>query len=411
MPSFWLEFEQNGATQRYPFDRPSLSMGRERTCDFHLDHPTVSRQHAMIVYDPRAGFKLLVMSKGGMTAVDGAQVQGEVAIYDGARLNIGQMVFTFRSQDPSARRPGMGGMAPLPGGSFGQPPGGGFGQTPGGAFGQPPGGGFGQPPGGAFGQPPGGGFGQPPGGGFGQAPATPAQAAPPTNTSANAAVGGVASWDEIAAGADEEEEVKRNMTDFERIEQAAAKANAKGGGTSPLLMVAVVIAVIAVVASLLMPSGGPAEYAAEDTEEQVPVQIRVDCLGKDDCMDKAKNAYKVGSQTFEKSDVTVSNLFESYKKFLEAKEYIAKSGAPAPKSMADLDDKIAKARAGLDLEYKKYRAAYRDAEGRKMYREMAKALLSIKSVFPDKTAKEHKWASEQEGKMKAAGNYPNLSTP
>jgi hypothetical protein len=400
MPSFWLEFDQNGAIQRYPFDRPSLSMGRERTCDFHLDHPTVSRQHAMIVHDPRAGFKLLVMSKSGMTAVDGAQVQGELPIYDGARLNIGQMAFTFRSQDPSAQRAPMGGM----GGGMG------MGAPTGGGFGQPPAsGGFGQlPAAGGFGQPPaGGGFGQPPAaGGFGQPPAG---AKPPVgNTAAQAAVGGgVASWDEIAAGAEsEEEEVQRNMTDFERIEQASAKATTKTEGTNPILLVLVVLAAVGVGYVFLMPPEDSGQINMAPADEQVPVQIKVDCLGKDDCTDKAKNAYKVATQTLEKSDVTVSNLFESYKKFLETKQYIEKSGAAAPKGMDNLDDKIKETRAGLDVEFKKYRAAFHNAKTYKMYGDMAKALTSIKAVFPDKTAYEYKWATEQEGKMKGDGTYP-----
>lgn len=414
MPSFWLEFDQNGATQRYPFDRPSLSMGRERTCDFHLDHPTVSRQHAMIVHDPRAGFKLLVMSKSGMTAVDGAQVQGEVPIYDGTHLNIGQMAFTFRSQDASAQRPQMGGFSQPAG--FGAPPagGGGFGAPPagGGGFGAPPagGGGFGAPPagGGGFGAPPaGGGFGAPPaGGGFGQ----PAQAAPPSNTAAQAAVGGgVASWDEIAANADaEEEEVNKNMTDFERIEQAAAKANATTEGPSPILLAVGAIAVLGVLYMLF------AMDPAEDTSvelgvaERVPVQINVDCLGKDDCLDKAKNSYKVATQTFEKRDVTVSNLFESYKKYLETKQYIEKSGAAAPKGMTDLDAKIEEARKELDNEFKQYRMAFHQGSTYKMHSDMAAALRGVKATFPDKTAYEYKWAAEQEGKMKAAGTYPDL---
>lgn len=65
MGSFWLEYEQNGNLQTFPFEDGNVTIGREQTCDFVLDHPTVSRQHALIVDDGSGQFRLVVLSQGG----------------------------------------------------------------------------------------------------------------------------------------------------------------------------------------------------------------------------------------------------------------------------------------------------------------------------------------------------------
>jgi len=182
--SFWLEHDQDGQRQKYPFDAPSITVGRDQSADFLLDHPTVSRQHARIV-SQGSSYRLVVLSQGGLTAINGSAVNGEVNLTDGATLQFGQFSFVFRTE--TAARPSGGFGAPPASGGFGAPPaGGGFGAPPaGGGFGTPPaGGGFGTPPaGGGFGTPPaGGGFGAPPaGGGFGTPPAGGSFGTPPSS--------------------------------------------------------------------------------------------------------------------------------------------------------------------------------------------------------------------------------------
>src|SRR5690554_1793712 len=164
MSSFWLEFDLNGQTQNASFTSQSVTIGRDRGSDFILDHPTVSRQHALIVEEGGGSYRLVVLSRGGLTAVDGQPVSGEATLWDGAMLTLGKHSVRFRAPDATAQppRPSSGmqqqappAVGPTPGG-FGQPAGG---PAPGG-FGQPAGG----PAPGGFGQPAGG----PTPGGFGQ---------------------------------------------------------------------------------------------------------------------------------------------------------------------------------------------------------------------------------------------------
>src|SRR5690554_1442082 len=98
MPSFWLEHEENGQTRDFSFNSTTVSIGRDKACDFVLDHPTVSRKHAVIAYK-HGSFYLVVLSRSGLTAIDGQAVQGEVLLYDSSNLNLGQLQFRFRSDD------------------------------------------------------------------------------------------------------------------------------------------------------------------------------------------------------------------------------------------------------------------------------------------------------------------------
>jgi hypothetical protein len=107
MPSFWLEYLQDGQRREFSFDSPSVSIGRDKGSDFVLDHPTVSRQHAIIVSNQN-GHQLVVLSRGGLTAIDGSQVSGEIELFDGSQIHFGQLAFTFRSQN-APRRPANGG--------------------------------------------------------------------------------------------------------------------------------------------------------------------------------------------------------------------------------------------------------------------------------------------------------------
>ncbi|MFU8806631.1 MAG: FHA domain-containing protein, partial [Bradymonadaceae bacterium] len=118
MASFWLEYEQNGALQRFPFDAQSISIGRDKSSDFVLDHPTVSRQHALIVTEGGGVFRLIVLSRGGLTALEGQPVQNDTELYDEALLHIGRLSFRFRS-DHAPPRPAH--QARPPSGSYPQP--------------------------------------------------------------------------------------------------------------------------------------------------------------------------------------------------------------------------------------------------------------------------------------------------
>ena len=82
MSHFWLEVESDGHRNRFDFEKPTVSIGRDPTSDFHLDHPTISRQHALFVTN-QGTVQLVVLSRNGLTAVDGNRVQGTLDLRPG----------------------------------------------------------------------------------------------------------------------------------------------------------------------------------------------------------------------------------------------------------------------------------------------------------------------------------------
>ncbi len=454
--SFWLEYDQNGSKQEYPFDSSSVSVGREKNADFVLDHPTVSRQHALIVKN-NGGFKLVVLSRSGLTALDGNQVQGEVDLYDGSVLHFGQLSFTFRSNEapqapsrnggqpaaalgttpapgfggqqfgstPAGQQPSSGGSPGGFGGQQGAPGGFGTQETSSSPGGHGAGGGFGAQPGGFGGQPnpqgggETGGFG---GGSFGsgslgqgemgaqdsspRAPQTSPPNAPETNN-------GIMSWDAIAASAQEDnQEPGGGPTDFERIQAAAEKAD-KQSGSNPVLLVGAGILIVGMLVFILMPQdsgrkGGGGSAAPFEETPAITFQPGVlDCVGKAECMAKARQSYKVGMETLDKVEVDIRNRFEGYRRLVMAEEFASKAGHETlPAEFAELESRRDKAREELDGQFRLLRVKYHDLGNRKMYNEMVAVLNEVMAVFPYKSAREHQWALGKERQLKEQGNYP-----
>ncbi len=404
MASFWLEYDQNGSRAQYPFEnRSSVTFGRDKSVDFVLDHPTVSRQHASILYAPPQGYVLRVLSRGGLTAVDGNQVSGDVVLRDGNVIHMGQFSFTFRaSQAAAASAPPLGGYGASAGGSFGASGGmagagaGGFGpSTPSGGFGAqaPASGGFGAQ------APASGGFGA--AGGFGGVE-------PPAKPKAKNSIGAGTVWDEIASSDEAQVDTAgaRQVSDFERMQRAEQKTDQK---TNPLLIVAVVIALAGMAYLFLSGPGdsGSGVATGENLQDAPPVEVIVSCVGEEDCIARARDAYKVGLEMILKKDANVTNLFDGWRKLYESKVYLAKVNAPVPADMNQLEAKEAASRAELDAVFRNYKVVYFRSKQRKMYREMADALMALKSYFPDKTSREYKFAAQEEVNMRSTGVYPS----
>ncbi len=437
MPSFWLEYDNNGDIQEFSFDADSVTIGRDKASDFVLDHPTVSRQHAVIVHKS-GSYHLVVLSRGGLTAIDGQQVHGEVMLYDHSALNLGQLQFRFRS-DFAPQKPAGGqqasfaasfansaGGAGAAGGYGGQAQGQSLGaQAQGGGFGGPAqGGGFGaQAQGGGFGgqaqQGGAGGFsgagaqqgGGQAGFGLGNSPAD--GTATPNGGGANgggeaANEAGIVSWDEIASSSEamDDDGQPKETTVYERM-QGGKKKDEK---TNPVLVAVAGAGIIGLLYySFFMgsPGGPPPVKPDKALKDPTPVVIEVSCMGEAACMHNAEESYKVGLEKLEKKDVAIPNLFEGYKKLLEAKQYLDKAGKKkVPADMSKLEDKRKQARAELTEIFKNYRVKFHQAKKRKLYKDMVKALDAVKTYFPDKTAREHKWAMAEELDMKKQGVYP-----
>jgi hypothetical protein len=432
MASFWLEFDRDGQRQQYNFDAQSVTVGREQSSDLFLDHPTVSRQHAVFKADMR-GIRLVVLSKSGLTAVNGSPVQGEVDLADGSQVHFGQMAFVFRANQA---RPATGGFGSAPAQGFGAAPAaagfgaapaaGGFGSAPApaqGGFGSAPApaqGGFGGAPAG-FGAPSPGGFGTPAGGfsnapqqafgapaggsqgGFGAAPGAPAPAKAETEH-------GIVSWDDIALSADADDRKSASeATNYERLEAAANKGKAKG---NPLVIVAAV-AIAAMMGYIFYePDAAPTDDGAGDIAVAPPIKRlvnEVDCVGAAECRSKADQNYRVGSELLDKVEADVQNRFEGYNRLSLAEEYLNKSGVEKiPPEYVNLVARRTQARDELDVVFRDLRVRHHTATQRKMYVDMADALNQIMALFPHKGAREYIWALEKERELKDAGNYPQV---
>lgn len=407
MPSFWFETNLNGSPQNVQFNRAPIVIGRGQGVDFMIEHPTVSRQHGQIVHDPSRGYRLVVMSRGGMTAVDGAQVVGEVPLYNGSQIHFGQCAVVFRAHD-APQKPGAGG--------FGNQAGG-FGAQQSGSFGAQQSGGFGA-------QQQSGNFGAAPSqsGGFqANTPAPSASGLGAMNlddigkSNDNSKPANV--WEEIAASAeamDEENDGASSWTEdgasdndyYARMQAASARGDEKAKGVNPVLLIAVVLVAAAMVYVFFFMGqggGGPAEVKVA-MEDKPPVELdNVSCLGEEDCVSQAKQRFAVGKQLLEKKDVHVSNLFEGYKKMLEVKALLEQGKAKTPAGLEQADTFIEQSRAELDKIFREQRLLFNRYGKRQMHKQQLQALDTINSYFPDKTTPEYQWAYEKEVELRKKG--------
>jgi hypothetical protein len=441
MPSFWLEYDNNGQIQEFNFDGDSVSVGRDKSSDFVLDHPTVSRQHA-VVASKNGGFYLVVLSRGGMTAINGQQVQGEVMLHDGSMVHLGQLKFRFRSNHATAKP--AGGHQQMASGQFGGSQSGQFGNShtgqsqsanQSGGFSQPNASGFGA--GGAQNVPNaqnpqdsgGYGFGELPSSGSSPtnslgAGAAESSAEPQAQQSRQQPGGepasgdqapednkdsGIISWDEIASSSEATD------GDAEAGAQGPLQKKKKDEETNPMLVIVAGAAIVGLMWFTFFGDGPAGVNTKDDSsplEDQSPMALEVSCMGESACLQQAKESYKVGSEKLEKKGAAISNLFEGYKKLLETELYLEKAGKKEPLAeMADFEAKKSAARDELTSIFKNERVKYHQAKKRSQHIPMAQSLDAVKVYFPDKTAREHRWALNEEMEMKRKGIYPKHVYP
>lgn len=426
MSSFRLDLEFDGRVQSLTFDTPSVTIGRDPDSDVFLDHPTVSRQHSLIVASPQ-GYSLVVLSQNGLTGVDGNKVEGSVAIQNGARLQFGQFLATFHSDHgnaatipftPVAGRPLLQEIATQPGVSQHQGMGPGIlhdsptaaipaiGMAPQ-AFGQ-------QPQAQGFGQ-------QPQAQGFGQQ-AQPQQFAPNLNPTGVPAAQprttgaisnpqtshGIVSWDDIAKQATSDDKAEKVETHFERM-KAASDKNRKQG-TNPVILLVVALAAIGATYFLVFAddNDGGGEVIVDEVNK-AEIQYLADdfsCLKPDGCMDAAESRYNIGIENLKKKQADVGNLFRGYMSLDMADRFVKASGKPRPKSMADLDAKRAEALAELKTIEQNYQVQYHRSHQRRAFGDMVAAINGMRAQFPDIRSRVYKDADDKEMYMKENAILP-----
>lgn len=420
MSSFWLEYVQDGQRREFSFDTPSVSIGRDKASDFVLDHPTVSRQHALIVLNNQ-GPQLVVLSRGGLTAIDGNQVSGEIPLYDGSEIHFGQLSFTFRSHSaprkPSSSGPNgwaaQGGQGAYGSQQYSQP----YGsqqyssQSPSGTE-WPQASGWEQPSHSAASS-----------GSFGSmanpGPSSAGASGGWGNTGWDDAGGGdddLVSWDQIAQSAEEEPEQgygKRGATDFERMQIAQQKAEAGSQGNSPVRLMIAGLLIAGLLAFIFIEPGKKtlADDGGDATNEEEPFILYakgdIDCVGRANCEAQAISAYKVGKKTYEAKAADIINLYESYRQLDRAEKLLEAGGVtPLPAEMADLPETKKVIFGEMEAIFQQYRVTYNDKKKRKMYQDMADILNKITAYFPDKRCRYNRWAFEREREMKQEGVFP-----
>ena len=452
MGHFWLEFDSQGHRQRYDFQQASVSIGREETSDFHLDHPTVSRQHAMIV-ENYGNYQLVVLSRNGLTAVDGQVVSGTIDLRPGMTIQVGEVQLGFRAAigngsvgevatealslaAVNAHAP-TGAMRPVeertepsrdawdgPGWAaanapqqqqFQQQQPAGFGQMsiqpPQQPQQQPYGttGGFGQMP---INPPPANGV----AGGFNGVPAP----AKPSVKSGGDDDFKIKSWEEIAAEASTgAHDAIGGPTDFERIQRAQAKAQKKGG-TNPALIGVLVVALGGMAALFLYdPKTGPKIGTGTDAPARCdglkicyPIDAEPTCKGPADCEAKAIQAYNVADELTKKKDANITNRYEAYKQLDKAARYMALGNFDkAPDAMKDFDARLLSYEEELDNIAKEHRIRNHQLAQRNMGWEMAENVRSWQAYFPDSFNVWFREAIEEERRMRDGGTWPEKFDP
>ena len=379
--SFWLEYSENGQVREFPFNKPTVSVGRDKAADFVLDHPTVSRQHAMIQQTPH-GFKLVVLSRGGLTAVNGQQVAGEIEVFDGQQIYFGQLAFTFRSnmaqpavaQCPVAHAP----PASAPASGFAST------QWDSAASSVPQ----------------------------AQAPAPAPAPAKPKESFPNPDTGGIRSWDELAQETPDEEDIGgMAATDFQRLQAASKKAAKNSEGSNPVVIVVGVLGIAALLAFYFYPTPQATVNVGPQTAEEIPVIFYKpgdnSCTVPAECKQQALQAYRYGVEVYEKRTVDLGNLYESYKQFDRARMLLSNGEIETPPAeLADLESRLETVEKELQREFTSRKLKFINFGKYKMYKEMSDTLNEIYAYFPDKRARDHQWARDREREMRDQGTYP-----
>lgn len=350
----------------------------------------------------QTGAQLVVLSRGGLTALDGGQVQGEVPLYDGSEIHFGQLSFVFRSHG-APRRPASAGASS----SFGAMP---ISAPPtNGSPGMHNGGGM-QP---QMQSPSNAGGWDSSSGSWGQADWDAPSASEPAPAPVEAE-NHLVTWDEIANSAEARDDGTAGMTDFQKIQAAQAKADKQTRGNNPWIVYGGVLGIVAMIVVFVWPFEKAGEIGDDVDVSQDSDQAfiswadgDIDCVGKANCREAALSAYRVGKNLKEQAGADITNPFQAYAQFDKAQLYLKKGGIqPPPVEMANVLDMQTAVKVDLDAKFNQARVNYLNWKNRKMYRKMAEELNRIQAYFPDKRCLYNQWAVEKERKMKDDRIYP-----
>lgn len=453
---FRLDLKTETTTKSFTFETERLSIGSAIGADIVLDDPAVTQRHAFIVIDDNGA--RLVVESGGAASVDGEEVRGETKLRDGSQIQIGRYTLRFHS---AGGRSSPGSPQPLAGDALWQAT-----TTESRAY-DPETDDYASPdeptdpadmiydgptldlddPDSTI---------QPD---FKSEVETPEkhdptaveatleaelEPLPPLEELApleelplledlptletpagkqdvvrvDVSDDGLRSWDEIAGEAKEDAEVRapeRQRTDFERIQAASRKAQARSTTTKPFIVFVGLAALAGTIILLLLEPPDEPKVVSKGCEqiEDVDPQLilfrhtETDCHGDAECMALAKRQYEVGIGRLEDESVAIDYLFDGWTRLTLARELAAKAGyEKTPEEFSELEEKRSAARERLDEAFKTLEIKFHNARKREMHDHMATVLADVKEQFSHPGSYEHRWATARELCMKEDGTFP-----
>lgn len=414
MPSFYL-VHQDEERDDLTFEAEAISIGRDKAQDLTLDHPTVSRQHALIEADDEHDhYNLVVLSQGGLTAINRDPVETEAALSHGDLVHFGKVGVRFETpegrkrdeqeadepaadpfasveQQPDALAEQFAGQEQLqqdqeqaaeddiddesePESELQKQ------QTDDDAA--------------ATAQ---------------EGDQLDEQASEEEEKEEEEGDGtGIATWEEIAESEEarkEDEKKKKKRQQKQRLDQ-----NQEEDESNPAVLFAAGGILLLVVGLMFSGGGGKQNQNSQEKKKKVmdrqPLEITVDCV-ETTCMKKAKRNYKIGLQRLKSREIRPGNLYEGYKHLYIAKHFLEKNGKTVEhEDFPKLKSKLESSRTKLNEIFRNSRAEFFTHRKAGNHQKMADELEFLLEKFPDPTAREHQWAKKKKRKMQEKGNYP-----
>ena len=139
-------------------------------------------------------------------------------------------------------------------------------------------------------------------------------------------------------------------------------------------------------------------------EDRPPVELTdITCVGEEACVKEAIDRFDVGKSLLEQKDVHITNLFDGYKKMLEAKALLEQGKAQTPAKLAKIDEYTSSARTELDRIFREQGVIFNKYGKREMYERQFYAIDAVMSYFPDKSTPEYQWAYDRTVELRNKG--------